>query len=46
MLYVWLTIGGILVLGVILEALDDLLYERPRLRERRRWVKTRWYQRR
>ena len=46
MLYVWLTIGGILVLGVILAALDDLLYERPRLRERRRWVSTRWYQRR
>ena len=46
MLYALLTIGGILALGVILAALDDLLYERPRLRERRRWVHTRWYNRR
>ena len=46
MVQVGLIIVGILVLGVILAALDDLLYERPRLRERRRWVHTRWYQRR
>ena len=46
MLYAWLIIGGVLALGVILSALDDMLYERPRLRERRRWVHTRWYQRR
>ena len=46
MLYAWLIIGGVLALGVILAALDDLLYERPRLRERRRWVAKRWYQRR
>ena len=46
MLQAWLIIGGILALGVILAALDDLLYEAPRLRERRRWVHTRWYDRR
>ena len=46
MLYAWLIISGVLALGVILAALDDLLYERPKLRERRRWVSRRWYQRR
>jgi hypothetical protein len=46
MLYAALTIGGILLLGVILAALDDLLYAAPKLRERRRWVHTRWYNRR
>ena len=46
MLQAWLIIGGVLLLFLLLAALDDLLFEAPRLRERRRWVSTRWYDRR
>jgi len=41
-----LVIGGILLVGVILGTLDEVLYQRPRLRDRRRWEHTRWYNRR
>ena len=42
----WVMLLAVAIVAVIVGTLYDWLYEAPRLRERRRWVHTRWYNRR
>jgi len=41
-----LMIGAVLLVFGVIGTLDCLLFERPKAKARRRWVHTRWYNRR